>query len=121
MTETEKKLDPKGLAWGLLLIALGALFLLENLDVASIGFLVRRYWPMIVVAVGLPKLFDRATVWSGLWLVAVGGWLQMCHMRIAGLTYGSSWPLLLIVLGGGMIARALIEGFARPAERGNHE
>ncbi|HUP47477.1 MAG TPA: DUF5668 domain-containing protein, partial [Thermoanaerobaculia bacterium] len=98
------------------MIALGVLFLLSRLEVADFGQLVRRYWPMIVVLVGLPKLAARDTVWSGLWLITVGIWLQMAHLKIFDLTYGSSWPLLLIALGAGMIVRAVVESLLRPRE-----
>jgi hypothetical protein len=58
-------------------------------------------------------------VWAGLWLVAVGFWMQISHLRLFGLTWGTSWPLLLIALGGGMILRSFFESTARKGEE-NH-
>ncbi len=104
------------LVGGLILIALGIGFLLDQLDIAEFSGIVRRYWPMILVLIGLPKLFRRESVWSGLWLIAIGTWLQIADLHLFGLTYRTSWPLLLIALGAGIILRAIIEA-APPEER----
>lgn len=116
MNEEVKRVDGGMLVGGIILIALGILFLLSRLDVADFGQLVRRHWPMIIVIVGTVKLFARDTVWSGLWLVAVGAWLQVAHLQMFGLTYRTSWPLLLIALGGGLILRAFVESVMRGRE-----
>ena len=94
---------------GVILIVLGVLFLLHNLDIRDFGDLVRRYWPMIIVAVGATKLSQAKTFWSGLWVIAVGSWLQLVNLRLFGLTYRNSWPLLLIALGAGTILHALVD------------
>ena len=43
-----------------LLIAIGVLFLLDNLDIVKIGRLV-RYWPGLLIALGLYLLYERIT------------------------------------------------------------
>ena len=49
---------PRGSAfWGLLLIALGALFLLANFDVIAIDR-IWDFWPVIVIVIGLKMIFD---------------------------------------------------------------
>lgn len=110
MNETSSaRVDRGKLAGGLILLAVGILFLADRFDLADFGWMVHRYWPMIIVAVGIPKLFDTRTVWGGLWLIAVGAWLQATVLHVNGLTFSNSWPLLLIALGGGMVARSLFE------------
>ncbi len=42
--------------FGLILIVLGVLILLDNLDVAEIRYVIRTYWPLILVIVGLSLL-----------------------------------------------------------------
>lgn len=42
-----------GFWWGIILIVLGALFLLENLDVISVDIAVRDYWPLLLVLWGI--------------------------------------------------------------------
>lgn len=117
---TNRKIDTGRLTGGIVMITIGVLFLLSRLNIAEVSEVVRRYWPMFVVAVGVPKLFSRDTVWGGLWLIAIGVWLQMCRLEILGLTYASAWPLLLIILGAGMVMRAFVEAIA-PRREERHE
>src|SRR5271168_554046 len=47
---------------GLLLIALGFLFLLQRFEPhLGIGHLVRRYWPLLLIVWGIAKLIDHFT------------------------------------------------------------
>ena len=113
MNETRGKVEAGSLVTGCILIGIGILFLLDRFDYLHFGYFVRTWWPMALVIIGLPKLFRYETLWSGLWLVAVGTWLQAIQFEAFGMTYRNSWPLLLIVLGGGMIARAFIDASLR--------
>ncbi len=108
MNELQKRTDLSALVGGLFLIGFGLLFFLGEIGVADVGPLFRTYWPLIIVAVGLPKLFRPSTLWGGLWLMAIGAWLQAIQLDWHGLTYGNSWPLLLIVLGAGVILRTIV-------------
>ncbi len=117
----KKRIDGGALVGGLVLIAVGLLFLLDRFDFAEFGDLFRWYWPMIIVFIGLAKLFRRGAFWSGLWLMTIGAWLQVAHLRLFGLTYRTSWPLLLIALGGGIIARTVIESLRPRHEEDRHE
>jgi hypothetical protein len=110
----KRSIDAGTLFTGLILVVIGALFLLDRLHVADFHDVIRTWWPMIIVLVGLPKLFSRATMWSGFWLVAIGVWLQFTHLHVFGMTFNSSWPLLLIALGAGMTLRAVMD--AGPAK-----
>jgi hypothetical protein len=62
---------------------------------------------------GVPKLFQPRTMWSGMWLVALGLWLQAVRLHLYHLTFENSWPLLLIVLGGGIVLRTFFDGVTR--------
>ena len=75
----------------------------SRLGISDFGWTIRHYWPVIVIVIGASKLVHRRTIWAGLWLISVGVWLQMVTLHIYGFTYGSSWPLLLVILGGGMM------------------
>jgi hypothetical protein len=105
MTEAvRRKIDPDSLFTGLVLVAVGVAFL-----TGDFGHIVRDWWPMIVVLVGIPKLFHRRTIWAGLWLISIGAWLQLVRLHLFGLRYGNAWPLLLIVVGAGIALRALFD------------
>jgi hypothetical protein len=118
--ELRSRIDTGTLTGGIIMITLGVLFLLTRLDLADFGQIVRRHWPLIIVIIGAVKLFARETVWSGLWLVTLGAWLQIAHLGLFGMTYRSSWPLLLIALGGGMVLRSFVEAALRSREE-HHE
>lgn len=52
--------------WGLFLIVLGVLFLLQNLDFLDVGNLVHLFWPVVLIAIGVKMLFNRRekSTWS---------------------------------------------------------
>jgi hypothetical protein len=105
------------LTHGLLLIAIGVVFLLDQFRVTDFHETFRHYWPMILVLFGMVDLFQRKSVWRGLWMIAVGVWLQATVLHLFGLTFRNSWPLLLIVLGAGMTLRAFLDTvLAEPKE-----
>lgn len=97
---------------GILLLALGGLFLLQNLDVIYVHS-VWAFWPFILVAIGIQKVFsarDGDAVGSGLWMIFIGLWLYASIERLWGYGFSETWPALLIAWGLGMIWRS----FGRP-------
>lgn len=96
------------LVTGIILIVLGSIFLLDRFTAIEFGSVIRTWWPMFVVGAGVARLIARDSVWNGLWLIGVGAWLQAVQLELFGLTYRNSWPLLLIVLGAGMVVRSLL-------------
>ena len=120
MNEVKKQnVNPGTLAGGMALIVLGVLFLLDRM--ADFGDVIGNYWPMIVVAIGVAKMWRRETIWGGLWLVTIGTWFQLVTLRHFGLTYGNSWPLILIALGAGIIVRTVVEAAASRSGEKRHD
>jgi predicted membrane protein len=85
----------------IVLIAVGALFLLSNLHI----FFIRdwlQYWPAILVAVGVVKLVDSqdngGRVAGGI-LVGVGGLLLARSLGYIEVGIRELWPLVLIGVG----------------------
>jgi len=118
-----RRIDSDGVFWGLLLMVAGVAMLLQRFGVVDL-WRTRDFWPLIIVVIGVSKLVRRRSVWSGLWMITVGAWLQAVTLHLYGLTYESSWPLLLVVLGGGMIVRTVVESFRRrdtTAKENSHE
>ena len=121
MNNTRRHIDGDQIFWGLFLIAAGAILLMNRLGVADFSWTMRRFWPLIVIIIGISHLFHRSKFWSGLWTIAVGAWLQAVTLHLYGFTYRSSWPLLLVILGGGIIVRTIAESMRRrDAEEGDH-
>lgn len=87
--------------WGSILIILGIFFLLQNFNIIWIGS-IGRHWPLILILAGAAKLLwpeSRNGTGSGLWLFFIGVWCYVSTLHIAGLTFGTSWPILLIAVG----------------------
>lgn len=56
MTDSEKRGRGSKVFWALALIAVGVLILLHNLG--YIGEDIIRYWPVIIILLGIKKLID---------------------------------------------------------------
>lgn len=111
------RIHKHGLFWGLILIGVGVIMLLDKMHIHTFDQLVETYWPMLIIALGASRLAESRRPWSGIWLVITGLWLQAVTLHLWGITYQSSWPLLLIALGAGMVLRTLFGGF-REARHG---
>jgi lia operon protein LiaF len=53
--------------WGAMMILFGALFLLDNLNVLDFGDVMRNFWPLILVAVGVKIILSRKSPDQGNW------------------------------------------------------
>ena len=102
------------LATGLALILLGALFLLDNLRIVDLR-LAWDAWPLFIVLFGVVRSIDSQDRSSGLWLVAIGLWLFVNEYELWGLSYGDSWPLLVVVVGISMVFKAMRGSQTPPA------
>lgn len=47
------------ITWGIILILLGGLFLLQNFDYLDVGRVISDFWPLILVAVGLNMILNK--------------------------------------------------------------
>ena len=95
---------------GILLLAAGSVFLLDNFDVIYIGEPVSHFWPLIIVALGLVRIFQAENSRerrSGFGWLFFGLWLLVSVLHMFGLTFHTSWPLLLIGFGINAIWKAV--------------
>jgi hypothetical protein len=117
--------NPGRLTLGLIILSLGVLMLVDRLNDFDIS--VMRLFPgMVLIALGLSRIAlaqvdpasvrgcspglsqrrsGRADLRHGLWLMTVGTWLIVNAVHLFGLTYDTSWPLLLIASGVFIVAR----------------
>jgi predicted membrane protein len=88
--------------WGLVLILLGVLFLLDQMGRADFGDIVNRWWPLILVAIGLWQLISSnfQELAGGLFMIALGAIFQLAKLEILGKSlWHYVWPALIIGLG----------------------
>jgi predicted membrane protein len=90
------------LMFGLLIILVGVVFTLDNLDMAdSRQFL--RYWPAGLIAIGAAKLWQVRSGYGsaigGVLFVIAGGWMLLDSLDILDVSVLDFWPIVLIVAG----------------------
>jgi lia operon protein LiaF len=94
--------------WGLILIALGVLALLQGIGVYEFGL---AFWPVILVLVGGALVWGSLRPWFGswlrlglgLWLGAIGLFAILSNAGVTAIAGGDiaryGWPFLLVALG----------------------
>lgn len=93
------------LVLGVLVILVGLIFLMDNLEMVDAREYL-RYWPVLLIVFGLVKLFQPAGSHGrgwGLVLTLVGLFLLLRKLDLIWLTFGDLWPLILVFVGGSII------------------
>ena len=97
------------LAPGLILLTLGLVFLLDNLDLVESGAIL-RFWPAILLVAGLKMLVDardRGSAVSGTLLAAVGALLVLDALYLIDVNLWDFWPVVLVALGVRVLMNAM--------------
>jgi hypothetical protein len=97
---------------GLLVIGLGVLFLLDNLGILDSRHAV-GFWPLAFLIGGTMVLTGngpRSGSYIGVVLIGVGVLMILGRLGILYISWGTLWPLALIVLGGLVLYRSLGPG-----------
>ena len=100
----------KQLMWGLVLIAVGLVFLLDRMNIVDASTL-WHYWPLLLVVVGINQTIGYPSARefrSGLWLIFVGLWLFAVFENLFCLTFRNSWPLFLLMAGTQLVLAPVI-------------
>jgi hypothetical protein len=106
---------------GLVLVVLGVLLFLENLDIAEADE-VLAWWPLVLVAVGIVKATGAwgtpKSPWTGGILVGIGGLLLLDEIPGLGIDVDLSdlWPLILVFAGVSLLAGAFRRRAVAPGE-----
>ena len=103
---------------GLLVVGMGVLFLLDNLDILNFRHAI-GFWPLVFIVTGCAALFGngpRSGNYLGGVLIAVGVLMILGRLGFFYVSWGTLWPLVMIALGGLVLYRSLGPGrVARPA------
>ena len=87
---------------GLVLIVVGGLLLLDQMDRLDFGELIHRYWPAIFILIGLAIVIGNnfRQVGSGVFFILFGTFFLLMRLEILDHTvWHYFWPLLIIGLG----------------------
>jgi predicted membrane protein len=94
---------------GLLVVAMGVLFLLDNLGYVGLRHAL-SFWPIAFIVAGASMLVsqeERNGHVTGLLLIAAGLVLLLKHMGLIYVSWNMVWPVLLIVAGGLILFRTM--------------
>lgn len=100
----------KQVVWGLLLILVGGVVLLDRLGHLDAEML-WHYWPLLLVVVGINQTIGYPSpreFGNGLWLVFIGLWLFAVFENAFGLTFRNSWPLFILAWGVKLVLQPFI-------------
>lgn len=112
----------KHAVWGVLLIGVGVLALLDNFNYMSIDDL-WQYWPLSLVVIGLGMMIDFSSskqFTDGLMMAVIGCWMYASFEHLWGLTFGNSWPILVIVCGINIILKPILSTYLASLQEQNH-
>jgi predicted membrane protein len=98
------------LVTGLVLIALGVVFLLGSLDVIDQpGAVVASWWPLVLVALGVGLAIEQRRIGAGpLLFAAVGVVLLAATTDVVALQARVVWPVVLIAVGAWLILQPVL-------------
>lgn len=97
---------------GLLVVGMGVLFLLDNLDILNVRHAI-GFWPLVFIVAGCAALFGngpRSGNYLGGVLLAVGLLMILGRMGYFFISWSTLWPLVMIALGGLVLFRSLGPG-----------
>jgi len=105
------------LVWGLVLIFVGIVFLLDRFDMldldVDLGIAhIWHYWPVLVAVFGVSKMIPPTTprlFLNGLGEVFFAAWWYVSFEHVWGLTFVDTWPALLIMWGIRIVLRPALE------------
>ncbi len=94
---------------GLIVIAIGIVFTLDKLGYVHAGSL-WEYWPVFLIAAGLDRIIRPGATQRrafGAFVLLLGVWFLLSNLDLVDYHPFDLWPILLVLLGGFMVWRAL--------------
>lgn len=98
------------LMFGLLIIFIGVVFTLDNLDIVSADRFL-AYWPAGLIVIGAAKLWQvrsgHGSALGGVFFVIAGSWMLLHTLDMVDVSIISFWPLLLVLAGGVVVWQSI--------------
>lgn len=108
-TEMQGKNMSRQVILGVVVIGMGLLFLLDNLNIWDFHRAI-QFWPMVFIVVGAIKLFDTSSsdgYFLGAVLMLVGVLMLLGRLGYIYFSWRAVWPIMLIALGGSVLYKAV--------------
>jgi hypothetical protein len=102
--------------FGVILIGLGGIFLLQNFGLVDAG-LPSDWWPLILIGFGVSSLIapkDAGDASAGVVGIAVGAFFLLRNFDVIDWRFRDIWPAFLVLGGISLIARSVAERCSAP-------
>ncbi|MES2128141.1 MAG: DUF5668 domain-containing protein [Pseudomonadota bacterium] len=109
MKNEQIKSIPAQVVLGIVVMCMGVLFLLDNLDILNFHNAI-HFWPMVFILFGLLKIYDSNTPGGtavGAVLVVAGVMMTLNRMGYIFLNWHTMWPIILIIVGVSVVYKAM--------------
>ncbi|MCJ7589112.1 MAG: cell wall-active antibiotics response protein [Candidatus Aminicenantes bacterium] len=101
--------------WGLVLIIIGSLFLLDRMGELDFGHIIGHFWPVVFILIGFSILINSGfrDVGSGMFFILFGAIFLLFELGVLDHHFWHYvWPLAIIVLGLWIILKPVLRGSA---------
>ena len=106
---TDIRRFPSGLSWGLAIVAIGTIFLLDQMGIVSAAHIFQFFWPAILIFFGVEGLVfcsGPGRFW-GSFLTLAGVVLLLSNLGYLHIRWSMFWPLAIILWGLWILSRSL--------------
>lgn len=100
---------PSGLAWGLVIIAVGSIFMLDQMGIISAHHIFQFFWPVVFIFFGVEGVVfctGPGRFW-GSFLTLAGVILVLSNFGYLHVRWSMFWPLAIILWGVWILSRSL--------------
>lgn len=91
----------QSIIWGIILIIVGCLFLINNLGILNINIFFKGWWTLFLIIPSIIGLFKKETIYTSLITLSLGILLLLASQNI--IKWGMIWklfiPILIIIIG----------------------
>jgi predicted membrane protein len=97
------------LVFGVVIILLGLIFILDHLEMFEAGSLT-RYWPILLIIYGITRMTPGGGgrgLTSGVFFWVIGLLLLLKNLDVISVNLWDYWPVVLLFIGGMLVWRAL--------------
>jgi len=98
-----------GFFWGMLVVAIGVIFLLDNMGIVSAHYVFQFFWPVIFIFFGIEGILfcsGPGRFW-GSFLMLAGVVLLLSNFGYLHVRWSLFWPLAMILSGLWMLSRSM--------------